>query len=403
MNNTNTNIGLKTKLQSTCTNLFRDKNEIDSKISTLLKNIPLWSKTEEGEMVKTHPWVSTFGAGKQQCIFSLDAHTAEHILNNFNNIDHEDPSQSRRNRTKNLPNIKRFSKDMRAGNWEISAPIVFEEGTGALLDGQNRLHALVMVAREVCPKDISQFSIDFSIIFGADRSIQDYIDKGAKRTLIAQAKIKNLISDRDTNGNKALHILQGHLQKISEGNGFDTSQCNDTDVFEHWGQLYPNMDMTYEDICRYVAQMTDFNRSAYEFQLGHQVCLAQGLMVNKEDTELFIECITAENESLEDLRNKGIDVTFGTDEFSSVRVCRGYLKRIASAKKKFGSNGGSVKPIHYGHMLYFLTQFFGRKTTASAIIRELSFDPKKLSKAKYVSLFPVEDVEDPIEKILNLS
>ena len=399
----NTNISLKTKLQTKCADLFQVKNEIDSEISAILKNTPLWGKTEEGEMVKTHPWVSTFGAGKQQCICSLDGQTAEHILNNFNNIDHEDPSQSRRNRSKNLPNIRRFGKDMKSGNWELSASIVFEEGTGALLDGQNRLHALVMVAREVCPKDISEFSIDFSIIFGADRSIQDYIDKGAKRTLIAQAKIKNLISDRDTNGNKALHILQGHLQKTSEGNGFDTSQCNDTDVFEHWGQSYPNMDMTYEDICRYIAEMTAFNRSAYEFQLGHQVCLAQGLMVNKEDTELFIECITAENESLEDLRNKGIDVAWGTDKLSSVKACRDYLKRIASNKKKFGSNGGSVKPIHYGHMLYFLTQFLGGKKTSSAVFRELSSDPQKLSKAKYVCLFPPEDVEDPIQKILNLS
>lgn len=403
MNYIKANTVSKNKFKSKCIDLFDEKNQIDTKISDVLQSSALWEKTAEGEMVKTHPWKSTFGSGIQQLTCKIDAHTAQHILDHFNNIEDENPSLSRRNRSKHNGNIKKFSRDMISGNWHGSAPIIFEEGVGTLLDGQNRFEALVKSAREICPEDISNFSIEFPVIFGAHRQIQNYVDQGSKRTLKAQAVINGLIDKGDSIGGNALLILQGHLQKSPEGKGFDIHRCTNTDVFSHWCEFYPNTGMTYEDICRQVARMTHSHRSAYELHLGHQICLVQGLMTHQEETELFLECITAENEALDDLREKGIDTNWVTDAFSSVKVCRQYLKSLYNRRKKHGARGGSVKMSDYSHMLYFIEQFINKKKTVRPLQRILTCDPQKASKAKYVCLFPQEDVEDPIQKILDLS
>lgn len=407
MKNTQNNkrdIPLNEKWQSRCQYLFKKKNEIEKDIDDILNKTELFFRCPKGEIKSAHPWMSTLGHGMQQGIFEINAKLAEHILDHFNNIESADPSKSRRNRQKIRSNIKKYAKSMREGNWDVAASIIFEEGTGALLDGQNRLEALLMVAKEQSPNDLSAFSLKFSVIYGADQSIQDHVDKGSSRTIIQTARIKGLIADRDTNGISALKILQGISHKLSEGNGYDSSLANESDIFTSWDEIEPNTQMTYEDICRWIAEMTS-EKSAYELHLGHKICLTQGYIFNKEKTELFVECITADVDSLEELRDRGIDTTFSTKEFSSVKVCRSYLKKLAHNKKLNGSNGGSAKPFHYGHMLYFLTQFLDSKKTSSICYRELSCDPRKLSQAKYVNLGNCdseEDDEDFIQSLLNI-
>jgi hypothetical protein len=231
--------------------------------------------------------------------------------------------------------------------------------------------------------------------------MQDYIDKGSSRTIIQTARIKGLIADRDTNGIAALKILEGILHKNQEGNGFDRSLANEVDIFETWNEVEPNTEQTYEDICRWVAQMTGSD-SAYELFAGHKICLTQAYIFSRERTELFIECITAELEALESLRERGIDTTFSSDEFSSVRICRNYLKTLAKNKKLNGSNGGSAKPIHYGNMLYFVTQFLNKRKTSSTCSRELSCEARKLNQAKYVNLGGCIEDEDFIQSILRI-
>jgi len=393
--------GLAEKQQLKCKKYFAEKNKVDLSISQILEDAPLFYRSETGEVLRSHPWMTSFGHGIQQGIFSINGTVASHILDHFNNIESTDPSKSRRNRKKMISNIKRYAKSMKEGNWRVSAPILFEEGTGALLDGQNRLEALVLVAKDVCPNNLSDFSLAFNVIFGAEQAMQDYIDKGSSRTIIQTARIKGLIADRDTNGIEALKILEGILHKKQEGNGFDRSLANEVDIFETWSQVEPNTDQTYEDICRWVAQMTGSD-SAYELFAGHKICLTQAYIFNRERTELFIECVTAELEALESLRERGIDTTFSSDEFSSVRICRNYLKTLAKNKKLNGSNGGSAKPIHYGNMLYFVTQFLNKRKTSSTCSRELSCEPRKLTQARFVNLGNCVE-EDFIQSILNIS
>jgi len=396
-------IALNEKWQSKCKFLFKQKKKVEEDINECLNKTPLFFKCPKGQVKRSHPWMSTFGYGIQQGIFNINASLASHILDHFNNIESVDPSKSRRNRQKMRSNIKKYAKSMREGNWDVAASIIFEEGTGALLDGQNRLEALLAVAKEQSPNNLSDFSLDFSVIYGADQSIQDHVDKGSSRTIIQTARIKGLIADRDTNGISALKILEGISHKLSEGNGYDRSLANEADIFASWHEIEPNTEMSYEDICRWIAEMTS-EKSAYELHLGHKICLAQGYIFNKEKTELFVECITADVDSLEELRERGIDTTFSTKEFSSVKVCRSYFKKLSHNKKLNGSNGGSAKPFHYGHMLYFLTQFLEGKKTSSICYRELSCDPKKLSQAKYVNLGECdsEEEEDFLQSLLNI-
>ena len=80
-------------------------------------------------------------------------------------------------------------------------------------------------------------------------------------------------------------------------------------------------------------------------------------------------------------------------------------KSSISKRKIIGMVHGVFDIIHYGHMLYFLTQFLDSKKTSSICYRELSCDPRKLSQAKYVNLGNCdseEDDDDFIQSLLNI-
>ena len=164
---------------------------------------------------------------------------------------------------------------MEKGDWMVSAPLLFEKESGALLDGQNRLSALVKLAEKFYPENLSKCSLEFNVSFGCDPSVQDFIDKGSSRTLTQTAKIKGLIGMKDSNGVDALRILQSLMWKEAEGNLFDTSLAIDTDVFDKWVSIEPNTGQTYEDICRLISEECCTKNSAYDLQLGHKVVLAQ--------------------------------------------------------------------------------------------------------------------------------
>ncbi len=121
--------------------------------------------------------------------------------------------------------------------------------------------------------------------------------------------------------------------------------------------------------------------------LGHRTCLQMGMYFDREDTELFMRCITADGANLEELKEEGIDTTWSSKAMSSVRVCRDYLKKLGNNKKLNGSTGGGAKVRHFGNMLYFMTQFYGRKQTSRICSRELSCDVNKLRTGnRYVAL-----------------
>lgn len=380
--------------------LYSSNNDSNLRINEIFQDLPLFGESETGQTIAIHPFTSSFENGVQHGVFSINGEVARHILTHFNNIESDNPSLARRNRPMMKGSVSRYAKSMREGHWVVSAPLLFEEGTGALLDGQNRLGALVQVAQEVSPKDLSHFSLDFNVSFGCDQSVQDFIDKGSSRTLTQTAKIKGLIGKKDSNGVDALRILQSLMWKESEGNGFNTSLAVDNDVFSKWVSVEPNTGETYENICRFIALECSPQNSPHDVQLGHKVVLAQAYIYNHKKIKTFIRCITADVRQLEELRKEGIDTTFSTDELSSVYVCRKYLQSQQMLKKSGGSYSGSSKPVHYGYMLYFADQFMKKAKTTKRIYKVLTCNIENKQKKAFVSFGYIEKA-DPVQNLLN--
>lgn len=77
-----------------------------------------------------------------------------------------------RNRNKKEFKVEQFARDMRAGNWQMTAEPVKFAWDGKLLDGQNRLTALVRAGR----------TVRMMVVFGLTHESQDVMDTGAART-----------------------------------------------------------------------------------------------------------------------------------------------------------------------------------------------------------------------------
>jgi hypothetical protein len=76
------------------------------------------------------------------------------------------------NRTPRAGRIARYAHDMRAGKWKLTGePIIFSR-TGRLLDGQQRLMAVIEAGTEV----------RFNVTRGVEDDVQQYVDQGAARS-----------------------------------------------------------------------------------------------------------------------------------------------------------------------------------------------------------------------------
>lgn len=76
------------------------------------------------------------------------------------------------NRPMKWRNVHRFARDMREGRWQLNGQALIWGTTGQLLDGQNRLAAVVE----------ADTAIRFSTVTGIDPVAQATIDLGAKRS-----------------------------------------------------------------------------------------------------------------------------------------------------------------------------------------------------------------------------
>lgn len=77
-----------------------------------------------------------------------------------------------RNRPLKGQKIEQFARDMAAGRWEITGEAVKFSTEGALLDGQNRLRAVV----------ISQTTVPMFVVRGVAPSAQEVMDSGTPRS-----------------------------------------------------------------------------------------------------------------------------------------------------------------------------------------------------------------------------
>lgn len=90
-----------------------------------------------------------------------------------------------KNRALKQGKIEQFARDMVAGRWKLTGEAVKFAPTGELLDGQNRLHAIVRAG----------IPVQTLVIYGIDPSAQDVMDSGTARTAADALRMQGM---RDT-------------------------------------------------------------------------------------------------------------------------------------------------------------------------------------------------------------
>ena len=77
-----------------------------------------------------------------------------------------------RNRLKKPGKIKQYARDMAAGRWQLNGEAIKFDLNGILLDGQNRLSAVIL----------AECAVQMLVIRGLDSDVQITMDSGAGRT-----------------------------------------------------------------------------------------------------------------------------------------------------------------------------------------------------------------------------
>lgn len=89
-----------------------------------------------------------------------------------------------RNRPLRHAKIDQYARDMAAGRWQVTGEAIKFGTDGRLLDGQNRLHAVIK----------SGATVQLLVVYGVNPSAQDVMDSGAARAAsdaLAMAGVSN--------------------------------------------------------------------------------------------------------------------------------------------------------------------------------------------------------------------
>lgn len=93
-------------------------------------------------------------------------------------------SRNNLNRPVNADRVASYARDIQSGNWKRTGDTIKISIQGRVLDGQHRLHAVVMAGA----------SVYMLCVYDVDESVMDFIDTGAPRTgrdVLAMAGVKN--------------------------------------------------------------------------------------------------------------------------------------------------------------------------------------------------------------------
>ena len=81
-----------------------------------------------------------------------------------------------------ISRVKRYSFDMKSGSWMTNGESIKFSASGLLLDGQHRLHAIVLAG----------ITVDMLVIEGLDESVAISMDKGASRSIASWLKHRGI-------------------------------------------------------------------------------------------------------------------------------------------------------------------------------------------------------------------
>lgn len=127
----------------------------------------------------------------------INAATAKYLL------EHNHPNQ----RTKKGPkHVNNYKNQMLNNQWNIAQPLMFSVD-GYLVDGQNRLHALIAAQNEMA-REGKMISIKFSIALGIASSALSCIDAGAARTPVDRVKLDGYEFPADIKSGAAMDAIK---------------------------------------------------------------------------------------------------------------------------------------------------------------------------------------------------
>lgn len=92
-----------------------------------------------------------------------------------------------RNRNLKPHSIDAYARDMAAGNWRMTGESIKFSRIGTLLDGQNRLHAVIQAG----------VPVRFLVIWGLNSSAQEVMDGGTRRTNADQLRLAGIQNATD--------------------------------------------------------------------------------------------------------------------------------------------------------------------------------------------------------------
>lgn len=113
------------------------------------------------------------------------------------------------NRKSNAAHYKLYSNDMKRGEWKTNGETLKFSAEGALIDGRNRLNAVMLSGKPV----------DFLCVGNLDQTVADTIDIGMKRTLEHALKMQGYAYE-----NSAAAIVKQKLQLDRKSMSIEASE-----------------------------------------------------------------------------------------------------------------------------------------------------------------------------------
>jgi hypothetical protein len=126
--------------------------------------------------------------------------------------------------------ITQYARDMRAGNWQFTGEPVKFDDNGDLLDGQNRLHAIID----------AQVTVEMLVVTGLDPAAQGVMDSGAPRSAGDSLTLLGYKNSSDLAGTVRAHYMWKELKLFKHcmsAPGSDTAPTSSEIV--QYGELHP--------------------------------------------------------------------------------------------------------------------------------------------------------------------
>lgn len=157
-------------------------------------------------------------------------------------------ARNTRNRNKKPIKIARYARDMAAGNWRLTGEALKFAGDGTLLDGQNRLYAIIE----------SGASIQTAVARGIAPDAQDVMDTATPRSGADQLVINGHSNGKDLQAAyNAHHGYHSGLLRAANSDLGGTGRLTNAEIMAY-AEKFPEVGDSLADAVRYKRYFTGF-------------------------------------------------------------------------------------------------------------------------------------------------